>query len=253
VEYLERALTIEPEATSLHYPLAMAYRSLGELTKADAHLKQRGRGEPTVVDPLMQEYSGLLESALAYQNRGLEAMQSGDFAGAAAHFRRGLEIEPKNAALGHSLATALYQLGQTDAAVRQFEEVLRWSPKHTRALFSLGVIFESQGRDEEAVARFGAAVKYEPDYVEARMGLAHCLQLVGRLDASLPHYRHVVKVDPRRVDAWIDAANALMALGRYQEARDWLVAARTTHADQPVIVSLQENVEAILRRGAKVP
>jgi Tetratricopeptide repeat len=73
------------------------------------------------------------------------------------------------------------------------------------------------------------------------------------LDASLPHYRHVVKVDPRRVDAWIDGAKALVALGRYQEARDWLAAARTTHADQPEIVSLQENVEAILRRGAKVP
>ena len=52
-EHLQRALTIEPEATSLHYPLAMAYRSLGDLKQADAHLRLRGRGEPTLVDPLM--------------------------------------------------------------------------------------------------------------------------------------------------------------------------------------------------------
>lgn len=252
-EYLERALTIEPEATSLHYPLAMAYRSLGDLKKADAHLRQRGGGEPTLFDPLMQEYAGLLESALAYQNRGLEALQTADFAAAAAHFRRGLELEPKNPALGHMLGTALHQLGEVDAAKRQFEEVLRWSPKHTRALFSLGVILESQGRDEEAAARFAAAVQYEPDYVEARLGLAHCLQLLRRLEESLPHYRHVVKVDPRRADAWIDAANVLVSLERYQEAHDWVVAARKIHSEQPEIVSLQETIEATLtlRRAVK--
>ena len=251
-EYLERALTIEPEATSLHYPLAMAYRRLGDLKKADAHLRERGRGEPTLPDPLMKEHDGLLESALAYQNRGLEALQTGDFAAAAAHFRRGLELEPKNAALGHMLGTALHQLGEVDAAIRQFEEVLRWSPTNARTLFSLGVIFESLGRDEEAVARFGAAVKYEPDHIEARLGLGHCLQLLGRLEESLPHYRHVVKVDPRRVEAWIEAANVLVGLERYQEAHDWLVAARKIHSDQPELVSLQETVEARARREGAV-
>lgn len=254
-EHLERALTIEPEATSLHYPLAMAYRSLGDLKKADAHLRQRGRGEPTLFDPLMQESAGMLESALAYQNRGLEALQRADFAAAAAHFRRGLELEPKNAALGHMLGTALHQLGEADAAMRQFEEVLRWSPKHARANFSLGVILESQGRDQEAVGRFAAAVKYEPDYVEARLGLAHCLELLGRPEESLPHYRHVVKVDPRRIDAWIEAANVLISLKRYEEAHDWLTAARRIHPEQPEIVSLQELIEGFLTpaRAVKRP
>jgi tetratricopeptide (TPR) repeat protein len=254
-EYLERALTIEPDATSLHYPLAMAYRSLGELQKADAHLRLRGRGEPAVPDPLMQEQAGLLESALAYQNRGLEALQAADFSAAAAHFRRALELEPKNPALGHMLATSMHQRGEVEAAVRQFEEVLRWSPTYARAHFSLGVIFESQGRDEEAAARFAAAVKYEPDNVEARFGLAHCLQLLGRLEQALPHYRHVVKVDPRRADAWIEAANVLVGLEQYREAHDWLAAAAKIHPEHPDIVSRQKSIEALLpgRRAAKEP
>ena len=154
--------------------------------------------------------------------------------------------------MGHMLGTALHQLGEVDAAIRQFEEVLRWSPTNARTLFSLGVIFESLGRDEEAVARFGAAVKYEPDHIEARLGLGHCLQLLGRLEESLPHYRHVVKVDPRRVEAWIEAANVLVGLERYQEAHDWLVAARKIHSDQPELVSLQETVEARARREGAV-
>ena len=120
--HLQRALTIEPEATSLHYPLAMAYRSLGDLKQADAHLRLRGRGEPTLVDPLMQASAGLLESAVTYQNRGLEAMQASDFATAATHFRRALELDPQNAAVGHMLGTALFQKGdceRRDPAVRR--------------------------------------------------------------------------------------------------------------------------------------
>jgi Flp pilus assembly protein TadD len=126
-EHLRRALTFEPEATSLYYPLAMAYRSLGDLKQADANLRLRGRGEPTLVDPLMEAYAGLLESAVTYQNRGLEAMQASDFATAAEHFRRALELDPNNAAVGHMLGTAFYQMGDVKGAIQQFEEVLRWS------------------------------------------------------------------------------------------------------------------------------
>jgi tetratricopeptide (TPR) repeat protein len=249
-EYLERALALAPEATSLHYPLAMAYRKLGELEKADAHLRQRGRGEPAFSDPLMEEYNSLLESALAYQNRGLQAMQTGDFAAAAALFRRGLELEPENAALGLVLGTALSQLGDMDAAIKQFEEVLRRSPKYARAHFSLGVILVSKGRYQEALKRFEAAVKYQPDYAEARLNLAAGLQMMGRVEESLPHYKHVVEQDPREAEPWISGAEVLVHLGRYDEAHDWLAAAQKVHPDQPEILALRRTVEAVLTRRA---
>ena len=250
-EHLQRALAIEPEATSLHYPLAMAYRSLGDLKQADAQLRLRGRGEPTLVDPLMQAYGELLESAVTYQNRGLEAMQASDFSAAATHFRRALELDPQNASIGHMLGTALFQMGDVNAAIRQFEEVLRWSPNHSRALFSLGVILESQGRDQEAAARFATAVKQEPDYLDARLGLVHCLQLLGRFDETLPHYRHIVKVDPRRDDAWVDGATVLISLSRYDEARAWLAAARKVHPEQPELASQQKMVESLMTSGTR--
>ena len=253
VEYLVRALTIEPEATSLHYPLALAYRGLGELERADAHLRGRGPGDPTLPDPLMEEYKGLLESALAYLNRGVEAMQGGIWAEAAALFRRGLELDPENPALGHTLGTALSQMGEIDAAIEQFEDVLRWSPGYARAHFSLGVIHASRGRYREARARFAAAVEHEPDYVQARLGLADIFQMMGCPEESLPHYDHVVEVDPRRVEAWIEAANVLVGLERYEEAYGWLAAARKVHPELPEIVTLHETVEAVLalRRALK--
>jgi tetratricopeptide (TPR) repeat protein len=248
-EHLERALALEPQAKSLHYPLAMAYRSLGELKKAEAHLRQRGSGEPTLSDPLMDEYNSLLESALAYQNRGFHAMQGGDFKAAAALFRRGLELEPENAALGHAFGTALHLSGEVDASIEQFEDVLRRSPAYAKAHFSLGVILVSKKRYEEALTRFAAAVQYDPDYTEARLSLAAGLQMMGRPEESLSHYEHVVKVDPLEVEAWIEGANVLVRLGRYHEARDWLAAAGKVHPERPEIVRQRETVEAFLTPG----
>lgn len=246
VEYLKRALTMEPDATSLHYPLALAYRGLGDLTGADAQLRLRGGGEPRVSDPLMEEYDGLLESALAYLNRGTKAMLIQEWAVAAALFREGLELEPENAALGHALGTALTQLGEVDAAVEQFEEVLRWSPNYASAHFSLGVMQASNGRFSEARARFAAVVTHEPDHVQARLLLADILRMMGRQEAMLPHLDHVVEVDPRRVEAWIAGADVLIGLERYEEARDWLDAASKVHPELVEIASLRETVEAVL-------
>ncbi len=254
-EYLERALALEPEATSLHYPLALAYRGLGDLARADAQLRVRGGGEPRVSDPLMDAYDGLLESALAYLNRGIEAMQAEEWAEAATLFRRGLELQPDNAALGHTLGTALSQMGDLDGAVAQFEDVLRRSPEFAGAHFSLGLIHASSGRFDDARARFAAAVTHEPDHVQARLLLADTLRMVGRQEALLPHLEYVVKVDPRRVEAWVAGANALISLERYAEARDWLAAASKVHPEMPEIASLRETVVAILdlRRAFREP
>jgi tetratricopeptide (TPR) repeat protein len=77
VEYLEQTLTLDPQATRVHYPLAQSYRSLGQQDKAEAHLQQRGDGRPGVYDPLMQAYYWLVDSAEAHYQRGVLAMQAG--------------------------------------------------------------------------------------------------------------------------------------------------------------------------------
>ncbi len=246
VELLTRALTLEPEATSLHYPLAMAYRGLGEPNNTDAHLQQRGDGKPTLSDPLMNEYDRLLESGQAYQRRGWAAFQAGGWAEAAALFHKGLELEPENLALRHQRALALGRMGETDAAIAEFEAVVRQSPTYAQAHYSLGVIFARQERPEEAASRFALAVRHNSNHVEAHMGLALSLEALGRPEDSLEPYRRVVELDPRHVDGWKERANVLIGLERYQEARDWLVAARRIHVDEPELTALQDVVEAVL-------
>ena len=111
VEHLEEALAVDPQAANIHYPLAMAYRGLGELEKAEAHLQQRDSGTIRQPDPLMQAMRDSLQSPSAYEREGIQALGSGDWEAAAAAFRRGIELAPANPSLRHRLGTTLFMLG----------------------------------------------------------------------------------------------------------------------------------------------
>lgn len=233
VKHLEEALALGGQGVSIHYPLAMAYRGLSDLGKAEAHLRQRGDIEVLPADPLMQELDELLQSSVAYELRGIGALNHGDWAAAAAYFRKGLELAPANPSLGHRLGTALFQMGDTRGAVAQFEEVLRVSPAYAKAHYSLGVIMEASGRTNEGIERFSAAVRDDPSYVVAHLSLADLLRGSGRLRESLSQYEQVIKLDPRVADGQFGYAIALVGLRRYQEARDRLTDGMKTYPDQP--------------------
>ena len=138
VEQLEQALALDPTATSVHYPLALAYRGLGDTERADTHLQQRGDIESLTPDPLRRALDELLESANAYNIRGGRALEVGNFSAAAEYFRQGIELAPTDPSLRQRLGIALFQLRDADGARQQFERVVRESPEHTETQYSLG-------------------------------------------------------------------------------------------------------------------
>ena len=159
VTYLQDVLKQDPEAASAHYPLAMAYRGLGDVKNAETHLRLREDHKILPADPLMVELDELLESPQAYESRGIRALDQKDFAEAAALFRKGLEIAPGTAALQHRLGTALYMMGEVASAREHFEEAVRVSPDYHLAQYSLGVLLQADGRHAEAIERFTAALQ----------------------------------------------------------------------------------------------
>jgi tetratricopeptide (TPR) repeat protein len=219
VDDLERALAFDPNAVVIHYPLAMAYRGMGDVQKAEAHLQARGPGELRPPDPLMREVDTLLESAVAYEVRGAGALDERQWDAAADYFRKGFALSPNEPSLRHKLGTALAMKGDGQGAVRQFEEVTRRWPKFPKAHYSLGVIFAASGRQREALDHLSAAVNADPAYSEARLQLAEALRMSGRFADSLPQYEATIKLNPRLADGRLGYGFALAALHRFDEAR----------------------------------
>jgi tetratricopeptide (TPR) repeat protein len=200
----------------------MAYRGLGALDKAEAHLGQRGQIDPVLPDPLMESANEALRSAMGYERLGIDALDREDWAAAVEHFRQGVELAPDSATVRHRLGTALFLQGDEPGARKQFEEVVRRTPDFAKARYSLGVLMMTEGRKDEALEQLSAAVRYDPGYTEARLRLAEILRGAGRAGESLSEYEQVLRNDPQSTEARFGRGMALIRLRRYAEARDEL-------------------------------
>lgn len=240
---LERALAIDPHASAIHYPLAMAYRGLGDAPKADTHLRQRGSSYPVFPDPLMQDDDDVLESAMSFENRGMDALKSADFATAITAFQKGLALAPDDTSLRYWLGAALYASGKPDDAVREFSEVARRDPDFAKAHFSLGAIYDAKQQRGKAIEEYQAAVRADSNLPEARLRLAEDLRASGQLAASVEQYDAVVKLDPTIVEAWIGGAHALIDLKRTDQARDWLTRARRLYPARPELAQMEAGLK----------
>jgi len=242
VSVLEEALRIDPSAASLHSPLAMAYRGLGDTRNAEAHLRLWRNTEVLVPDPVRQELDLSLQSSLSFELRGVRALESRDFPAAADFFRQGVALTPGTTALGrslrHKLGTALFLSGDLAGAVQRFEEAVRFAPPDgtdesvAKAHYSLGVLMASAGRRGAAIRHLTAAVRNNPNYAEALQALADQQRRTGQFAASLDSYASVLRVTPRAQDARLGYGIALVRLRRFQDAREWFEEGVRLYPDQ---------------------
>ena len=247
VKLLEECLALDSRATATHYPLGMAYRGLGNTALAQAHLERKGDVKIQPVDPLMAELNEVLESPRAYDIRGGRSLETGDWADAAAQFRKGLALAPSDPVLRLRLGTTLFQMGDPRGARQEFERILQSSPEYARAHHSLGLLAAADGRYEEALERFSAAVKYGPSDASARVAFAGLLRREGRSEEALDQYNAARQLDPRRPDATLGYIVTLSKLSRHEEARDRLVEATKAYPDE------SEFAHALARLLASAP
>ena len=232
VQDLERALRADPLASGIHYPLAMAYRGIGQREKADALLQKRGTAAPELPDPLMQQADIVLDSAVSYEALGMQALRRQDWSEAIQLFRRGLEVAPGDASLRYWMASAMIASGDAQGAEREFRTVVREHPDFAKAHFSLGAVLDQRGQKTDALREYEAAVRAAPNMPEAHLRLADTLRSLGRLQPAFAEYEEAVKLNPGIPEAWVGGAQSLILLGRKQQAIDWIAQARRLHPDR---------------------
>ena len=241
VALLEEALKADPSAASVHSPLAMAYRGLGDTARATEHLRQWRNTEVLVQDPARLDLDLSLQSGLSFELRGVRALEARDFKAAEGFFRQGVKLTDGSTMLGrslrHKLGTALFLSGDLPGAVAQFRETVKLAPSSGRdetaakAHYSLGVLMASAGLGSQAIEHLQSAASYNPNYVEALVALGDALRRAGRVGDSLARYQEVLQINPRSVEARLGYGMGLVRLRRYREARAWFDEAQTTHPD----------------------
>jgi len=253
VEHLTAALRVEPDATGVHYPLAMAYRALGNLKLAEYHLAQAGAGADGnfeggvmlgLADPLMAELATVLRSPRVHRDLALEADARGDWPEAARQFRLAVDVDPDDPLMRVSLAMAYDRAGDARAAWLELQEAIRLEPVLAQAHYVMGTLLERSGRDDPAIDRFRVASIYDPSSAEVQLRLADALRRTGRFDDALTAYRQVLELEIESGAARFGEAMALVRLARYREARERLDAVAPRFPREPAFATALARVLA---------
>jgi tetratricopeptide (TPR) repeat protein len=217
-EHLEAALAAVPEATRLHYPLALAYRGLNDRARAQEHLAKAGQVGLKPPDPLLEGVANLRVGERVALMRGRVAAQAGRYADAAREFRKALAAQPQSVEARVNLGSVLALSGDRPGAAEQFRDALRLDPSNVTAHFNLGSLLPP----EEARPHLEAVVSARPDDAEARRLLAQALRDGGHLPEALEQYGKAIALAPADETARLGEAETLVRLGRYAEARGHL-------------------------------
>ena len=216
------ALQLQPDATSLHYPLAMAYRNLKRPDKAAEHLKKRGDGAISFSGPLMDAVEALSIGRQRRTQVGLAAVRDGETTVALRELGKAVRADPDDSLLRLNLGTALDRSGDRDGAIRQYREAIRLRPNYARAHCNLAVVLAGKGAHDDALSHFREAVACDPQYVDAHLGLASLALKTGKHPLAVTHSALAVEIDPRHAAArWLHVV-ALTKAGRHAEAMDSL-------------------------------
>jgi tetratricopeptide (TPR) repeat protein len=201
----------------------MAYRGLGDPRKADAHLRERGSARTTFLpDPLMQELEELPSSAQAYEFKGSEAVNKGEWTAAAQYFRKGVELAPDNPSVRLKLADALRRSGLAEESLPHYEHVIKIDPHRAEARFGYAMALVRLRRYQQArnhLTEGMTAFPNEPAFAQA----------LARLLAAAPDDRvrdgrralamiHELLKQQQSTDLGETMAMALAASGQYDEA-----------------------------------
>jgi tetratricopeptide (TPR) repeat protein len=230
VEQLTRVLEEQPGADRFHYPLALAYRALGDVDKAREHLAKRGVVGIKPPDPLLDQVESMKRGERVYLLRGRKAFDAGRYADAADAFGQAVAANPESVPARINLGSALAATGDPAAAREQLEKALELDPKNPTAHFNLGTLLAAAGEDEAAVDHLKTAATANPGDPGPPLEAAKVLRRLGRLDEALIAYQRAATAAPANEQARLGWAAVLVELGRFDEARDQLV---ETHRDLP--------------------
>ena len=224
--HFSKALLLQPHATFIHYPLAMAYRNLKQPGKAAEHLAKKGPGVIIFNCPLMHAVEDLRVGMKRQLEVGAAAVRAGRMTEAIEELRKAVRADPDNAMPRLSLAAALAKAGDRDGAIRQFREVIRLRPRNARAYYWLGVLAARKGANDDALRHFREALDCDPRHFVAHMGLADLALETGKHQLAVTHYALAIQTDPRHPSPRMGHVVALTKAGRYADALDSLARSR---------------------------
>ncbi|MGF1613576.1 MAG: tetratricopeptide repeat protein [Gammaproteobacteria bacterium] len=257
LQWFQQALRSAPQASRVHYQMAMAYRGRGAVAEARAHLAQRGDIEPPFSDPVVQTLEQLVAGARVHLYRAMQAVWAKKFERAAQEFRQVVTLEPENVSAHVGLARALYLIGRPAEAQTTLEAALVLAPDDAQAHYFLGRLLQEAESDAAAKPHYEATLATDPHHGGAHFFLANALMRARQFKQAARHYGEAAQRLPEDLPARQLQAMALIATpGQHRMARERLETAISLYPHDPVLKQIMARLlaaspQAALRDGER--
>jgi superkiller protein 3 len=172
-DQLQRCLTLNPNFDNAMTALARALAKLDRVDDAKSWLEKAVKSNPQNYQAWYQ--IGLLDG-------------TGDASAAQSAFKKTIEIQPNFSAGQRELGISLFQQQDYAAAAPHLEKAIELGLEDARLHNFLGICYNHTTRTEKAVAQFKTAIKIDPNLAEAHLNLAFALQLLRQPKSAQEEY-----------------------------------------------------------------
>jgi tetratricopeptide (TPR) repeat protein len=196
LEAFDRAILLQPDLADAHENKGMTLLRLKHFDPAIESLQTALRARPN--DFRILDHLG---SALSQAGRQEEAVQM---------LRRALAIRSDYAPTHHNLGNALLRLNRTDEAIAEFRAALALRPDYPEVMCTLGGLLCQRGQVDEAISMTRRALNSQPNSTGLHFNLGRALHLQNRLQESADELRKVLALDPRFAMAYNELGNVML-------------------------------------------
>ena len=137
----------------------------------------------------MNPYDSMLEARIATAET-----KAGRRADAVAALTRAVAINPHNPALQHACARAMLEEGRYADAFEHYRKMLEMFPRDSDALVNYGLLAARLGHPEEAVESWEKAVDVNPNQANTQLYLAEALDQNGESAAAARHWQAFLRL-----------------------------------------------------------
>ncbi|MDR1860411.1 MAG: tetratricopeptide repeat protein [Bacteroidales bacterium] len=204
IEYLNRALEINPQNVNTYYELGYCFDKLDKLEKAIIYYNKY-----LDIDPFNHNVWYNLGIALSKTSRHDEAIEAYDYA---------IALDDKFAPACFNKANSLFNNGSYAAAAECYREYLKLDDKSDDAWSYLGECYLNMEKYREASRCYDAALHRNRQNAGAWYGRALVNWYYEKLDAALANIRFAIRYDSRNSDFWLLSGKIHTELGHTEVA-----------------------------------
>jgi tetratricopeptide (TPR) repeat protein len=255
VDFLERAIAVNPRSASAHFNLANALKVLRRFEVAvgsyDAVIlinpgyAGAEYNRAMALSELHQHESAVLgferaivlkpESILAYLQCGHALQHLQRYALATQMYDDVIRLSPDNYVAHSNKGSCLYQLHDFAGALLSFDVSIALHPQSRETHYNRGNTLVELGQHERATQSYDHALAISADYPKAQYGRGNALFGLKKYYAASDSYRQALDLQPDYAQAAANLGNAQRELKLFDSAMDSYATALAMHPELAIV------------------